>query len=211
MDEIARAFERESNTNVAVSYGATTQLAQQIEHGRAVRCLRGGRHGACRRFDREGGLRRDSRVVYARGQLALWIPDPKLAIHRLEDLTLPSVQFIAIAQPELAPYGKAAVEALEASGGWERVRPKIVYANSISMAKQYASSGNANVALTALSLVLKERGDVLNVDQRLYKPIDEAAAITSATRNEKAARRFVAFMTSESGRAVFAKSGYLLP
>jgi molybdate transport system substrate-binding protein len=93
----------------------------------------------------------------------------------------PKVRFIAIAQPQLAPYGQAAVEALTASGLLDQVRPKFVYANSISAAKQFADSGNADAAFSAYSLVLHESGTVLKVDSRLHKPIEQALAVVSSS------------------------------
>ena len=106
--------------------------------------------------------------------------DPRKRAERrseLKDLAGPKVRFIAIAQPELAPYGKATVEVLKAAGLWDAVQPKIVYANNISMAKQLAASGNADAAFTAYSLVLHDKGTVLKIDPHLYHPIEQALAI----------------------------------
>lgn len=211
MDEIAKAFERESKVRVVVSYGSTAQLAQQIEHGGPFDVFAAADTEHIDALIGKGKLQADSRAVYARGQLVLWVPDAATGVQRLEDPTQPSVRFIAVAQPDLAPYGRAAVEALNASGIWEQVQSKITYANSISMARQYASSGNTNVAFTALSLVLKERGTVLKVDPRLYKPLDQALAITSSVEHMENAKRFARYILSEKGRAMLANSGYLLP
>ena len=211
MDEIAREFEKETNVRVVVSYGSTAQLAQQIEHGGPFDVFAAADSEHVDALVEKGKLRRESRAIYARGQLALWRPDKSARVERIEDLTNPAIRFIAVAQPELAPYGKATVEALKAVGIWEQVQPKIVYANNISMTKQYASSGNADVAFTALSLVLKERGTVLKVDPKLYRPIDQALAITTATERVLTAKRFVGFVLGERGRALLSNSGYLLP
>lgn len=211
MDEIAREFERNTDIRVVVSYGSTAQLAHQIEHGGPFDVFAAADTEHVDALVEKGKLRRESRAIYARGQLALWSPDTSKRLERIEDLTNPAIRFIAVAQPDFAPYGSATIEALKASGIWEQVQPKITYANSISMAKQYASSGNADVAFTALSLVLNERGAVTKVDPRLYRPIDQALAITAATERLELGRRFAKFVLGERGRALFSSSGYLLP
>ncbi|HYO80924.1 MAG TPA: molybdate ABC transporter substrate-binding protein [Bryobacteraceae bacterium] len=212
MDDIARAFERETSARVVVSYGSTAQLAQQIEHGAPFDVFAAADTEHIDALIERGKLQRESRAIYARGQLVLWSPNPALRVGSLEDLTQPRVRFIAIAQPRLAPYGRAAVEALKAAGVWDRIQSKVTYANSISMAKQYASSANADVAFTALSLVLKEgHGAAIRIDPRLYRPLDQALAITTMARHGELARRFAQFLLGKSGRSVFAKNGYLLP
>ena len=209
LDEIVRAFEKETQIRVLVSYGSTAQLAQQIEHGGPFDVFAAADIEHVDALIGKGTLRRESRAIYARGQLALWSPDKRL--ERMEDLTRPDIRFIAVAQPDLAPYGRATVEALKASRVWDQLQEKITYANSISMAKQYASSGNADAAFTALSLVLNERGTVLKIDPRMYRPIDQALAVATTTEHLEGSRRFANFLVGERGRALFSRAGYLLP
>jgi len=211
MDDIVREFEKQTMIPVVVSYGSTAQLAQQIEHGGPFDVFAAADTQHVDALIEKGKLRRESRAIYARGQLVLWCPNGSLRVERIEDVTSPAIRFIAVAQPDLAPYGRATVEALKAVGIWDLVQPRITYANSISMAKQYASSGNANVAFTALSLVLNERGTVLKVNPRLYGPIDQALAITAASERVEAGKRFAGFVLGERGRALFSNRGYLLP
>ncbi len=211
MNEIARDFQKQTSIRVVFSYGSTAQLAQQIEHGGPFDVFAAADTEHVDALIEKGKLRRESRAIYARGQLALWCPDRALRIERVEDITHPAIRFVAVAQPDLAPYGRATVEALKAAGIWDQVQPKITYANSISMAKQYVSSGNAAVGFTALSLVLNERGTVLKVDSRLYQPIEQALAITVGTERLEAAKRFADFVRGEHGRALLLSSGYLLP
>lgn len=211
MDKIAREFENQAHTRVVFSYGSTAQLAQQIDHGGPFDVFAAADTEHVDALVEKRKLRRESRAIYARGQLALWCPDKSLAIEKIEDVTKPAVRFVSVAQPDLAPYGRATVEALKAVGVWDKVQPKITYANNISMAKQYASSGDANIAFTAFSLVLNERGTVMKVDSRLYRPIDQALAITARTEHLEAARRFADFVLGERGRALLSAGGYLLP
>src|SRR5436190_7038888 len=210
MDELLAAFEKQTNVHVVISYGSTAQLSQQIESGGPFDVFAAADTEHVDALIGKRKLQPASRAVYARGQLVLWIPNGAARIQTIEDLTQPEIRFIAIAQPKLAPYGRAAVEALEAAGIWQNVESKVAYANSISMAHQYAASGNANAAFTALSLVANDGGTVIKVDPKLYKPLDQALAIVSATTHRDSAARFTAFLLGAGGRSILSDSGYLL-
>lgn len=211
MDELARVFEKQTKVHIVVSYGSTAQLAQQIEHGGPFDVFAAADTEHVDALIAKGKLQPASRAIYARGQLALWIPEGNKRVQKVEDLILPEIRFIALAQPDLAPYGKAAVETLQAEGIWEKVQPKITYANSISMAKQYAASGNANAAFTALSLVMKDRGTVIKVNPDLYQPLKQSVAITTSSAQKEAARQFTAFLLDPRGQAILRNAGYLIP
>jgi molybdate transport system substrate-binding protein len=116
-----------------------------------------------------------------------------------------------VAQPEFAPYGTATIEVLKNAGLWDALKSKIVYANSISQAKQFAASKNAEAAFTAYSLVLHEPGTVLKIDPQLYNPIEQALAIVAASPRIQEAQQFRSFLLASEGRSILAKSGYLLP
>jgi molybdate transport system substrate-binding protein len=162
LNEVATAFTKKTGVEVTFSFGSTVQLAQQIENGAPFDVFAAADTEHVDQLINTGKLASDSRAIYARGQLALWIPrGQETGVRELQDLVGPEVRFIAIAQPELAPYGQAAVEALRAAGLWDKLQSKFVYANSISAAKQLAESGNADAAFTAYSLVLQESGVVL--------------------------------------------------
>lgn len=207
--EVGRAFTNRTGIQVAFSYGSTAQLAQQIAHGAPFDVF------AAADIEHVDALLRDrkvvpgSRAVYARGQLALWAP--RASVRDLKDLAGARFRFIAIAQPELAPYGRAAVEALKAAGLWEQIQSKLVYANNIGMAKQLAESGNADAAFTAYSLVFRESGTVLKPDPALYRPIEQALAIVPAPAHPAEARRFVSFLLGGEGQSILTKNGYSTP
>jgi len=151
--EVGRAFKAKTGVEVVFSYGSTAQLAQQIENGAPFDVFAAADTDHVDSLVSKGKLVSDSRAVYAIGQLALWIPKGEQSgVRELKDLARQSVRFIAIAQPELAPYGQAAVDSLKAAGLWDVLQPKVVFANNISQAKQFAISGNADAAFTAYSL-----------------------------------------------------------
>jgi molybdate transport system substrate-binding protein len=210
--EVGRAFQAKTGVEVIFSYGSTAQLATQIENGAPFDLFAA---ADTEHVDSLAGTRKligESRAIYALGQLALWIPEGgPSGVHELKDLAGPQIRFIAIAQPELAPYGAATVEILKGAGLWDAVQPKLVYGTSISMAKQFAASGSANAAFTAYSLVLHEKGTVLKIDSHLYKPIEQALGIVAASAHMAAAKEFRSFLLSAEGRTILANSGYLLP
>jgi molybdate transport system substrate-binding protein len=211
-DEIAAAFRAKTGVAVVLSYGSTAQLTQQIENGAPFDVFAAADTEHVDQLIAAGKLAKDSRAVYARGQLALWAPEGEnLSVHTLADLTKPEVHFIAIAQPDLAPYGQAAVEAMKAAGLWDALRPKLVYANNINLARQFAATGNAEAAFTAYSLVSKDAGLVIKVPLELYLPIDQALAVVASSPENELARQFATFVTGPESRAILGGTGYGLP
>jgi len=142
--------------------------------------------------------------VYARGRLAL-----VGRARSLQDLGTDAIRFVAIAKPDAAPYGRAAVEALKAAGLWESIQPKVVYAENINVSRQYAVTGNADAAFTAYSLVLHDR-PVL-VDPNLYSPIEQGIGVVKSSARERAARRFVEYVMGAEGQRLLEENGYNRP
>src|SRR5438445_775659 len=178
---IGPRFEAETGIHPVFSFASTAQLARQIESFAPFDVFAAADSEHVDQLDREGLLLAGSRAVYARGVLALWIPPRSAAARavRIEDLAAPEARVIAIAKPELAPYGQAAVDSLQRLGIWQQVQPKIVFAENISMAKQYGAAGNADAVFTAYSLVLHESGKVIRVDESLHRPIDQELGIVA--------------------------------
>src|SRR6187401_2420641 len=146
LDEMASNFTKETGTRVVISYGSTAQLAQQIENAAPFDVFLAADLEHVDALVQKQYVLPETRASYARGVLALWIPKgDTLGVASLPDLAKQSVRFISVANPATAPYGKAAVEALRKANVWAKVESKVVYATNISMAKQYAGSGNADV------------------------------------------------------------------
>ncbi len=207
-----QAFTAKTGIDVVFSYGATAQLGQQIDNGAPFDLFAAADTEHVDSLVSSKKLTADSRAVYAIGQLVLWIPKGEASgIRELKDITGPKVRFLAVAQPELAPYGQAAIETLKNAGLWAAAEPKVVYANSISQARQLAATGNADAAFTAYSLVLKDQGTVLKIDPALYHPIQQALAIVTASRNIGEAQQFRSFLLGPEGRKILEQGGYLLP
>jgi molybdate transport system substrate-binding protein len=209
---VGKRFEADTGIHPVFSFASTAQLTQQIENAAPfdVFCAADSEHVA--ELEQKGLLMAGSRAAYARGTLALWIPESgKAAMQRIQDLTLPDVRVIAIAKPELAPYGQASVDALLKLGIWEKVKSKVVYAENISMAKQYGRSKNADAVFTAYSLVLHEGGKVIQVDEALHKPIVQELGIVAKSNRQDAAKKFVKFLLNGPGKTILRGYGYQSP
>lgn len=205
-------FEAATGIHPVFSFASTAQLAQQIENSAPFDVFAAADVEHVEQLDKKGLLLPGSRAVYATGILALWIPpSSSLKIDGPGDLVQPAAKVIALAKPELAPYGLAARETLMRLGIWDRVQSRIVYADNINMAKQYGSSGNADAVFTAYSLVLKETGKVIQVDEKLHSPIDQALGIVAASKHRDTARQFADYLLKGRGRDVLATYGYHLP
>jgi molybdate transport system substrate-binding protein len=211
--EVAQAigseFEAQTKIHPVFSFGSTAVLTTQIENSAPFDVFLAADAEHIDKLDQEGLLVKGSSAVYAVGVLALWIPPNSSArISKIADLNSSDVHVIALAHPKLAPYGAAAVETLQHAGIWDQVQAKVVYAENISMAKQYGSSKNADAVFTAYSLVLKEAGKVIPVDEALHQPIVQKLGVIARTQHREAAQAFTQFVLHGPGRAVLARFGY---
>ncbi len=206
--ELGQIFENQTGIHLVTSFGATAQLAQQIEHGAPYDVFAAADTEHVDELARKGLIIPDTRAVYARGKLVLWVPDNRTRVDRIQDLATPGITHIAIANPQLAPYGRAAVEALHALHLWETLQPRIVFAQNVSMATQYAATGNADAAFTALALVYDRDGRKIEVPGNLHTPIDQAIAVLRSSTKTEQARKFVAFLTGMTAREILKRYGY---
>lgn len=210
--EIAKRFTARTGVRVTNSFAATADLAKQIENGAPFDVFASADVEHVEGLARKGLLADSPHGVYARGKLVLWLPpNAKASIARVEDLTGEGVSKVAIAKPDVAPYGRAAVETLNALGLWEKVEPKVVYSQTVAQAKQFASSGNADAAFVPRSLVREGEGRTIEVDSKLHAPIDQAVGVIRASKKQDASRRFVEFLMSDEGQTVLKSFGYDSP
>jgi molybdate transport system substrate-binding protein len=184
------------------SFGSSGLLARQIANGAPFDVYLSADERFVRQLADEGKIAPASVKVYAIGRLALW---SKHGYRTLDDLRRPEVRHVAIANPDHAPYGVAAREALRNAGLWPAVERKIVFGENVRQALQFAETGNADAALVAYSLVVK-RGVL--VPASLHQPIRQAAGVVAASRQGALARRFLDFLLSPAGKAVLAQAGF---
>jgi molybdate transport system substrate-binding protein len=205
---IGYAFEQRTGNRVTLSYGASGLLAEQIGAGAPFDVFASADVELVDRAIAAGACRAESKVVFARGRVVLWWPEPSKVEppHDLTDLALPRFARIAIANPEHAPYGRAAKQALISSGMWRAVEPKIVYADNAHHALTLASTGNAEVAVVAASVAVGAGKS--SIDARLHAPIDHAIA---ACGRRSVGNAFVAFVRWAEGRSILEASGFSVP
>src|SRR5690348_1404340 len=208
-EELGRAFESTYKTKVVFVFGSTGLLTKQIENGAPVDLFAAASMSYIDELDQKGLIIPDSKAIYARGRITLWTPsDSNLRLEGIKDLARPEVMRIAIANPDHAPYGLAARQALESAGIWEAVKPKLVYGDNIRQTLQYAQTGNVDVAIVALSLSTQSHGRWSLIPEDLHKPLDQGLAIIKTTKQEQTARAFAAFIASPQGHAIMQKYGF---
>jgi molybdate transport system substrate-binding protein len=211
-DEIGREFQTATNTRVTFSFGSTGLLTRQIENGAPMDLFAAANVDYINQLENKGLILNDTKAIYARGRIVIWITkESTLRVESLNDLTRTEVKRVAIANPDHAPYGMAAREALQNSGIWETVKPKLVYGENIRQTLQFAQTGNVEVAIVALSLAQQSDGHWATVPDTLHKPLDQALAVIKGTQNERTAREFAAFVTGTRGRTILQKYGFTFP
>jgi molybdate transport system substrate-binding protein len=142
----------------------------------------------------------------------LWIPPGSGAqVSRLEDLTSRTVERVGIAKPDVAPYGRATVEALRALNLWSQVEAKVIYGQNVSQVKQYAATGNVDVAFLPLALTREGEGRAIEVDDHLHQPIEQALALIKSSARQDDARRFRDFVLDAEGQSLLERFGYRKP
>jgi len=213
-EEIGPLFTEQTGIGVTFNFGSTGQLAQQIEQGAPVDVFVAADQLFIDELAASGHVLADSITLYAQGRITLWTrADSPLTFDDLDDLTQPGVERIAIANPEHAPYGIAAREALQSAGLWERLQPQLILGENVTQTLQYAETGNVDVAIVALSLSIAagDSGRWTLILAEQHNPLNQALAVVSRTTHEAEARQFVEFITSGAGREVMRRYGFILP
>ena len=211
-EEIGRAFETNQKIKVVFVFGSTGMLTRQIENGAPMDLFAAANVAYIDQLAQKGLIIPDTKAIYARGRITMWTTaDSPLKIEKVSDLLRPEIRRISIANPDHAPYGLAAQQALQSAGLWEELKPKLVYGDNIRQTLQYAETGNVDVAIVALSLSLQSKGRWTLVPEELHQPIDQGLAVIKSTKNESAARAFAGFLTGPRGREILAKYGFAFP
>jgi molybdate transport system substrate-binding protein len=212
LPEIVAAFRAENpHDRVEVVYGSSGQLAQQIEAGAPFDLFLSANERLVRDLDTKGLLQRPVQP-YAIGALALAVGrNARAGVAGLADLSRQEVKAIAIASPEVAPYGHAARTALQRAGVWEAVKAKVVQAQSVRQALQFVETGNAEAGLVSKATGEVEGVRFLPVDPALYDPIVQSLGVVRIQGDNDLVDRFVRFMVGEKGRSILVGHGFRLP
>jgi molybdate transport system substrate-binding protein len=207
MPSLIAGFDGEASVTV----GASGNFYAQIRNGAPFDILMSADTGYPQALADAGLADRASMVVYALGQLVLWSADPRLDTSAgLALMTDPAVRRIAIASPEVAPYGRAAKAALQQAGLWDRLQQKLVYGENVAQTMQFVESGNAQLGLVSKAHV-KESPNGWVLPGGSYPALEQGAIVTARGNAHPAAARYLHFLRSERGRALLAACGFLLP
>ena len=217
MAKLAEQFEKDTGTKVNVTYGSSGNFFSQIQNGAPFDLFFSADVAYAKNLEAAGFAEPGTLYDYAVGRIVIWMPSgakgdvPKRGWNALLDA---SVQKIAIANPEHAPYGRAAVAALQKAGVYEQLKSKLVFGENISQAAQFVQSGNAQAGIIARSLALSpgmSDGKTWEIPAELHPPIEQASVLLKGAKNKKAGQAFLDFVKSMAGREILLKYGFAVP
>jgi molybdate transport system substrate-binding protein len=217
MSDLSNQYQTQTGTKILATYGSSGNFQAQIANGAPFDLFFSADTTYPTQLVKSGAADAASLMVYAQGHLVLWAPagsNLRLGERGFDALKDPHVQKIAIANPEHAPYGRAAVAALQNAGLYDEIKPKLVLGENISQTAQFVQSGSAQIGMIALSLTYApsmKGGELWEIPSKYYPSILQDAVVVSSSRNKAAANAFLNFVKSEQGRAILAKYGFTAP
>lgn len=212
LEEIKAKYEKlNPKINIVLNMGSSGALSQQITNGADFDIFMAANKIYPEKLKAQGIVSGEVKT-YAFGKLVIWsnILDVSKGIDILTDK---SVNRIAIAKPELAPYGDRAIECLKYYHLLDKVKDKIVYADNISQAAQFAQTGNAEIGFLALSLVMgpEMKGSYFILDTKSYKPVEQAMVLIKSWQSKPEAAKFMKYVLSTECKPFFTKYGFITP
>ena len=212
LGDVAAAFAAEGHPRPTLTFGSTGLLSRQIENGAPADLLFAADEHFVAALGAQDLLLPGTSRTYAVGRLALVERAGLAPLTTLDDLRRPDIRTIAIANPEHAPYGQAAREALRTAGVWPDISAKIVLGENITQTFRFVQTGNADAGLVALSVVLGAPGTRYSlVDTSLHSPLVQAVAILRRTKQPQLATAFLDYTLGPRGRAILARYGFAPP
>jgi len=210
--EIKPLFEKAAGARVTLVMGSTGNLAKQIEHGAPADVFFAANESFIDDLQAAGAVIPQTRALYAQGRLVLATPTKSaVAVRELAELLKPEVRRVAIANPAHAPYGRAAREALESLGMWERLKPKLVYGENIRHTLQFVETGAVEAGIVALSVAGVPDVRYVPIDPKLHKPLNQVAAVVKRSARPELGVAFIQFLNGPEGRPIMKRYGFLLP
>lgn len=217
-DVIAAYAKTKPDAKPAAIYGSSGNFYAQIVNDAPFDLYLSADAMYPQRLVKAGKAKEEDFFLYAIGRLVVWVPkDSPIKVESLGIRALldRSVKKIAVANPEHAPYGRAAVAALKNLSDYERIAPLLVFGDNIAQTAQFVESGNADIGIIAHSIAvaprMKDKGRFWEVPQDAFPRLEQGGVVLGAAKNPGEARAFRKFLTSEAGREVLKKHGFLLP
>lgn len=217
MDELSEEFAKQTGASVSVTYGSSGNFFAQLQNGAPFDVFFSADIEYPKKLEAQGLAVQGTLFEYAVGRIVIWLPKgSKLGLAKLgwQSLRDPSISKIAIANPEHAPYGRAAVQALQQAGLYEDVKNKLVFGENISQAAQFVQSGNAQAGIIAMSLAVSpemREGKRWEIPAEMHRPLEQGAVLLNGSQNKEVAREFLRYVKSAAGRATLSKHGFAAP
>jgi molybdate transport system substrate-binding protein len=218
LPEVAKAFEAQSGTKVQISFGSSGNFFAQIESGAPFDVFCSADMGYPQKLAADGQALPETLRQYASGRLVLWVRnDSKLNLERdgIKVLLDPGIKKIAIANPSHAPYGRAAVAALQKAKLYDQLKDKLVLGENISQTAQFVTSGNADVGLLSLSLAqssdLQKQGRFWKIPPEIADSLPQGAIVLKQSASPQMAERFLDYLSCPAGTKILAQYGFDVP
>ncbi len=209
MQKIAADFEKDTGHKAVLAFGATGQFYAQIRNGAPFEILLSADDKTPAKLEKEGLGVQGSSFTYAIGKLVLWSAKPGFVDSEGKVLGSGNFQHIALANPKVAPYGAAAIEALTKLGLYPALEPKVVQGENIAQTYQFIATGNADLGFVALSQIVKDgKGSSWIVPANLYPVIRQDAVILAPGKDKPAAQALIAYLKGDKAKAVIRSYGY---
>jgi molybdate transport system substrate-binding protein len=214
MQDVAARFQKETGRTVKLIYGSSGNFFQQIQNGAPFDMFFSANLDYPKQLESAGLTAPGSYYQYARGKIVIWVPnDSKIDLHTgLKALLDQTVKKIAIANPLHAPYGQAAVSAMQKEGIYQKVKGKFVLGENISQTASFIMSGSADIGVVALALALspnmKDKGRYSEIPADEYPPIDQACVILSSSRDKALAQQFLSYIKGAEVAQLLAAYGF---
>jgi len=215
--DVAARFQKETGNNVKLTYGSSGNFFAQIQNGAPFDLFFSADVGYAEKLAAAGLAEPGSMYEYASGKIVIWAPSAsKLDLSRgLATLLDPGIRKIAIANPQHAPYGTAAVAAMRHAAAYDKIKSKLVLGENISQTAQFVQSGNADVGIIALSLALapamKNNGRYVEIPAADYPPLVQAGVVLKSSHNKGLARQFLKFLKEPGTVALMERYGFSIP
>jgi molybdate transport system substrate-binding protein len=207
--ELGRLFEQRTGQKVTFSFAASGALSKQLRQGAPFDLFAAADASFVDSAVSSGACDGATKALYANGHVVLWSKRSHTSPRSLAELTRPQIRHIAIANPETAPYGKAARQALHSAGLWPALESKLVHAENVRQALQFAQTGNADVAIVALSLVASDEAGVRTpIAPELHEPISQTLVVCRHGKNRQGGLAFAELATSRDGQALLRRYGF---
>lgn len=217
IDELAAAFRRQApEAEVKTSLGSSGNFFAQIKNGAPFDVFLSADMAYPARLAREGAADPGTLAAYAVGRVAVWSVDPRFDLRQgMRVFTDPRLARVAIANPDVAPYGQAARAALQAHGWWDAVKDKLVIGENVAQAAQFVQSGSVQLGVVSYSTVLSPRlkgvGSYYLIPDTGSAPIEQGAVVTRHGAGKALAARFVKFLHSPAAREILLRHGFTVP